>query len=131
MLECTTQWALKQLRIPLRQHRKSRFTWLLNQCSDKTASTDDIKGSCHSCDSHSLTEVFYGCKSYTINVHGMTKKGDFPKVYWDFIWEAGIPSVLQRDQAKNEQSEEVMEIHQEFLIKDEYLEADNEVHAIS
>ena len=36
----------------------------------------------------------------------------------------------KRDQAKNEQSEEVMEIHQEFLIKDEHLEADNEVHAI-
>ena len=78
-----------------------------------------------------------------INVCRMTKKGDFPKVCQDFIQEEGIPSVLRRDQAKNEQSKEVMEICWEFLeicweflIKDEHLEADNqqqnpvEVHAI-
>jgi hypothetical protein len=71
-----------------------------------------------------------------INVYGMIKNSEFPKIYRDFIRAEGIPSVLRRDQAQNERSEDVMDIHREFMIKDEFSEADNqqqnpvEVHAI-
>ena len=63
-------------------------------------------------------QVFYGTKSHTIFVYGIKNKGEFPKVYKEFIKEQGAPSALRRDNAKEEQSEEVKSINREFLIKD-------------
>ena len=44
-------------------------------------------------------------------------------VYRDFIRDHGAPSALRRDNAKEEQSEEVKEINREFMIKDQMTEA--------
>ena len=52
-------------------------------------------------------------------------KGEFPKVYRDFIRDQGAPSALRRDNAREEQSELVKEINREFMIKDQYPEPYN------
>jgi len=56
------------------------------------------------------------------SVYGIKSKGEFPKVYKDFIRDHGAPSALRRDNAKEEQSESVQEINREFMIKDQYTE---------
>ena len=125
-LEATTQLAITVFRYPLRRHRKSRFAWLSATRLQETVSTDDKKFSSRQYGGEGYAQVFYGTVSRMINVYGMKRKGDFPKVYRDFIREEGIPSVLRRDQAKYEDSEVVRDIQREFMIKDSFSEADNQ-----
>ena len=79
---------------------------------DKTFSTDpffaNVKSRGHN---YMGAQVFYGKKSHAIFIYGFRKKGEFPKLYRDFIREYGAPSALRRDNAKEEQSEEVMDIN--------------------
>ena len=90
---------------------------------DETFSTDpffaNVKSVYHQ---YIGAQVFYGTKSHTIFIYGFRKKGEFPKLYRDFIREHGAPSTLRRDNAKEEQGEEVIEINRELLIKDQYTE---------
>ena len=58
----------------------------------------------------------------TISMSGINSKGDFPKVYRDFICEQGAPSVLRHDNANEENSNKVQELHRELLIKDQFNE---------
>ena len=55
-------------------------------------------------------------------MYGIKSKGEFPKVYKDFIREHGAPSASRRENAKEEQSEEVKEINREFVVKDQLTE---------
>src|SRR5687768_6546945 len=60
------------------------------------------------------------------NLHiWIQEERELPKLYRDFIREHGAPSALRRDNAKEEQSEEVIEINRELLIKDQYTEPYN------
>ena len=90
---------------------------------DEPISTDPMFANCKSIyHGYTAAQVFYGTKSHTIFVYGIKSKGEFPKVYREFIKEHGAPSALRRDNAKEEQSEEVKSINREFLIKDQYTE---------
>ena len=111
---------------PLQRHRKSRFAWLSATRLQETISTDDKKFSSRQYGGEWYAQVFYGTVSRMINVYGMKRKGEFPKVYRDFICDEGIPSVLHCDQAKYEDSELVQDIQREFMIKDSFSEADNQ-----
>ena len=122
-LEKTTQLARMIIRQPLRRHVKSRFPHLNVSRIDEPVSTDPMFSNCRSIyHGYIAAQVFYGTRSHTIFVYGLKNKGVFPKVYKDFIREQGAPSALRRDNAKEEQSEEVKEINREFLIKDQYTE---------
>ena len=70
-------------------------------------------------------QVFYGCTSHCIHVYGITSKGEFHQVYKDFIREHGAPSILRRDNAKEENSTAIQAIQRELLIKDEFIEPKN------
>ena len=81
-------------------------------------------------------QVYYGLKSHKIDVYGIKSKGDFPSTYRDFIREQGAPSILRRDNAKEEASEEVTELNRTLIVKDEFSEPYNqqqnpvELHAV-
>ena len=60
-----------------------------------------------------------------INVYGMKAKSNFPEAYRDFIREQGCPTALRRDNAREEQSEEILKIHRELFIKDQFTEPYN------
>ena len=77
---------------------------------------------------YSCAQVFYGMTSKAINVYGMKSKSDFPKVYADFLRNEGIPTVIRRDNAPVEQSQEVTRLNRKYLIKDEYSETQNQQH---
>ena len=60
-----------------------------------------------------------------INVYGMRSEIIFYEVYRDFIKKQGCPSALRRNNAKEEQSDEIMKIHKELFVKDQYTETFN------
>ena len=111
------------IRYPQRRHIKPRFPQLKGIRIDEVVSTDPLIANCRSMHhGYTAAQVFYGIKSHTIFIYGMRSKGEFPKVYKDFIRDHGAPSALRRDNAKEEQSELVKDINREFLIKDQYTE---------
>ena len=71
-------------------------------------------------------QVFFGHKSHCIDVYGIKSKSQFPRVYRDFIRENGAPSALRRDNAKEEGSQEVLDINRKLLIKDQWSEPHNQ-----
>lgn len=125
-LEHTTQMARMIIRTPLRRHVKSRIPWMNVNRLDETVSTDPMFANCKSMyHGYIGAQVYYGCVSHNINVYGLKSKGEFPRTYRDFIREHGAPSTLRRDNAKEEQSQEVQDIHRDLLIKDAFSEPHN------
>ncbi|HEY8522855.1 MAG TPA: hypothetical protein VIL14_03760, partial [Nitrososphaeraceae archaeon] len=122
-LDRTTQMARMIIRHPLRRHVKSRFPHMNVSRIDEPVSTDPMFTNCKSI-YHGFTaaQIFYGTKSHTIFVYGIKGKGEFPKVYKEFIREHEAPSALRRDNAKEEQSETVKEINREYMVKDQLTE---------
>jgi hypothetical protein len=55
-------------------------------------------------------------------VAGMKTESEFADVYLDFIRKYGIPSALQRDNAKSEMSQRVQDIHRDLIIADQWTE---------
>ena len=125
-LERTTQMAKMIIRAPLRRHLKSRLSFMQAKRLEETVSTDPMFANCRSL-GHGYTgaQVFYGLKSTQIDVYGFRSKGEFPNKYRDFIRDHGAPSALRRDNAKEEKSEEVDQIHRELFIKDQFSEPYN------
>ena len=125
-LRSTTQLARMVIRYPLRRHYKSHAPFLNVHRLDEVVSTDPMFANCPSLHHGFLgAQVFYGLTSHCINVYGFHSKGEFPRIYRDFIHENGAPSTLRRDNAKEEQSEEVQDIHHELYIKDQFSEPYN------
>ena len=89
-------------------------------------STDTMFAGITAIGGYTCAQVFYGVTSKVINVYGMRSKSDFPQVYADFLRNEGIPTVLRRDNAPEEQSQEVVRLNRKFLIKDEYSEPHNQ-----
>ena len=122
-LEKTTQMARIIIRHPMTCHVKSRFPHMNVTRIDEPVSTDPMFANCKSIyHGYVAAQVFYGTRSHTVFVYGIKSKGEFPKVYRDFIRDQGAPSALRRDNAKEEQSEVVMEINREYMIKDQLTE---------
>jgi len=111
------------IRYPLRRHVKSRFPHMNVTRIDEAVSTDPLFSNCKSMyHGYTMAQIFFGTKSHTIFIYGMNSKGDFPRAYKDYIREHGAPSALRRDNAKEDNSEEVLDINREFIIKDQYTE---------
>ena len=126
-LASTTQLARMTIRHPLRRHLKSRAPFANVTRLDEPVSTDPIFANCASLQHGYLgAQVWYGTKSHCINVNGFKHKSAFPRLYRDFIRENGAPSLLRRDNAKEEQSEEVLRINRDLYIKDGFSEPHNQ-----
>ena len=118
-LASTSQLTRMVIRYPLRRHYKSRAPFLNVHRLDEVVSTDPFFANCPSLHHGYLgAQVFYGLTSHCIDVYGFKSKGEFPTLYRDFIRENGAPSTLRRDNAKEEQSTAVQDIHRELYIKD-------------
>ena len=102
----------------MRRHIKPRAPHLNVIRTDETVSTDPLFANVISIyHGYTCAQVFFGLKPHMINVYGMRSKNNFPEVYRDFISEQGCPAALRRDNAKEEQSEEVFKIHRELLLR--------------
>lgn len=122
-LEKTTQMAKMIIRHPMICHVKSRFPHMNVTRIDEPVSTDPMFANCKSIyHGYTAAQVFYGTKSHTMFVYGINSKGNFLRVYRDIIRGQGAPSALRRDNAKEKQSEAVMDINREFIIKDQLMQ---------
>ena len=106
-------------------HLQPRFSEFCNNLKrlNESVSTDPLFANCKSLhDCYTGAQIFYCITSHRIKVYGFHSKGEFPKTLRDFIREIGAPSILCRDNAKEEQSNEVLQITQKAYIKDQYSE---------
>ena len=107
----TTQLAKLVIRYPMRRHIKSRIPHLNTYRLNEVISTDPLLSNIRSIfQGFSCAQIFFGLKSHVINVYGMRHKHNFPEVYCDFIRDQGCSFALRRDNAKEENSEEIMKI---------------------
>jgi hypothetical protein len=123
-LERTTQMARMITHTPLRKHLQPRFS---DYCHIKRlnelVSTDPIFANCRSVGEHFTgAQIFYCQTSHRIRVYGFHSKGEFPRILRTFIRDVGAPSILRRDNAKEENSEEVARITNDAYIKDQFSE---------
>jgi hypothetical protein len=127
-LQNTTQLARMIIRLPLRKHIKPRFPFLNGRRINEGISSDRLYANCPDL-AHGFTaaHVFYGMQSTNIQVYGHHLGGDgFYNSYKDFCREHGIPSVLRRDNAKENKSNKVRDFNRENLVRDEFSEVDNQ-----
>ena len=104
-LEHTTQLAKTSITYPLQRHYKAKNPFSNVHRLNEIVSTDPIFANCPSLDNKFTgAKIFYGLKSHCINVYGFKSKGEFPRMYKDFIREQGAPSSLRRDNAQEEKS---------------------------
>ncbi len=67
-------------------------------------------------------QVFYGLTSHVINVYPMKSKKDFLKVYKAIVRDHGAPSILRRDNAKEQQSADVLDFNRDLFVQNQYSE---------
>jgi hypothetical protein len=91
----------------MQRHVKARNACYNVKRLDESVSTDPIFSSYRDISGATCGQVFFGMSSKVFNIYGMRNKGEFPKTYLDFIRHEGAPRVLRRDNAKEEDSEEV------------------------
>ena len=111
----------------MRRHFKARHPALNVHRLSEVVSTDPIFSNCKAIGDGSIgAQVFYGLSSKCIDLFGFKRKSEFPRCYKDFIRNNGAPSALRRDNAKEEQSEEIGGIQRQYLIKDQFSEPHNQ-----
>ncbi len=121
-LENTTQLAKAVVHSPLRRHLKSRFLMLRHPRLNEVVATDTYFSSVKSIEGYECSQVFVGLTSRRITVIGMKSKSEFPEAYQDFMRSRGIPHTLRRDNAGEETSEKVLNLHRDLVISDEFTE---------
>jgi hypothetical protein len=102
-LRQTTQLAKSTIHYPMQRHRKSCFQMLRHIRLNKVIATDTYFAS------DKFIEEYYCAQLYS-------------DVYFDFIWQRGIPSALRRHNAESEMSQGVRQIHRDLVIADQWTE---------
>jgi hypothetical protein len=106
----------------MRRHLKRRFQMLRHKWLNEVIDTDTYFANEKSIEGYHCAQVFFGMKSKILCAAGMKTESEFTDVYLDFIRKYGIPSALQRDNAKYEMSQRFEDIHRDFIIVDQWTE---------
>ena len=120
--QVTTQYAVRESRLPLRRHFRSRFPALNVRRLDEDYATDTIFANTTAHDGSTCAQLFVGRKSMFTSVHGMKKESKFPSFLMDFIQSFGAMKGLFSDNAKSEISKAVTEILRQYHISDKHSE---------
>jgi hypothetical protein len=121
-LRQTTQLAKSTIHYPMRRHLKSRFQMIRHKSLNEVIATDKYFANEKSIEGYHCAQVFFGMTSKMLYVAGMKTESEFADVYLDFIRKYGIPSALQKDNAKSEMSQSVKDIHRDLIIADQWTE---------
>jgi hypothetical protein len=106
----------------MRLHLKSRFQMLRHKRLNEVIATDTYFASEKLIEGYHCAQVLFGMTSKMMYAAGMKTESEFADVYLDFIRKYGIPSALQRDNAKSEMSQRVKDIHRDLIIADQWTE---------
>jgi hypothetical protein len=124
-LEATTQYAKAVSNFPMMTHMVARFKFLRWHRLNEVVSMDETFSTAQAHDRSNGAMIYYGCVSMMINVYGMTAKSQALETYKEFVRDEGIPSVLHRDGAKEQQSQAFLQFNREILVKDTFTEPYN------
>ncbi len=122
-MKATTQLAKNHLRLPLREHYKSRFPGLNVKRLNETFATDTFFSSEKALGGYTCAQIFVGKSSYLTEVFAMHRESSMSDTLSDFIRKWGAPYALLSDNAKSETSKAVKEILRKYNIKDLQTEA--------
>jgi hypothetical protein len=112
----TIQLAKSTIHHLMRRHLKSRFQTLRHKSLNEVIDTDTYFANEKSIEGYHCAQVFFGMTSKMLHVVGMKTESEFADVYFDFIIKYGIPSALQRDDAKFEMSQQIQVIHMYLIL---------------
>ena len=116
-VEATTQLA-KNMRLPLRNHVKSRYPQLNRNRLRETYSTDTIFSPVPAVHTgETCMQVFYGKSSKFCKGYGMKTESLGPEMLETFIAEVGAPYGLMNDNTKMETSEAWKKILRKYNVK--------------
>ena len=91
------------IRHPLRRHVKNRAPKCLSTRIDETVSTDPMFANVPSIFHGFLgLQAFFCGESKCIMIEGFKNKGEFPNLHMDFMRKHGTPSILRRDNSKEQ-----------------------------
>ena len=121
-LRNTTQLAKAIVNTPIIRHMQPRFPFMNRFRMNEKVSTDTIFASVKALNGYHCAQVFFGLTSKCIDVFPMKSKSQFPEILSDFLRNVGIPNVLRRDNAKEENSDAVKQQLRKMVIGDEFSE---------
>ena len=96
----TTQMAVNTMRIPMRQHFKSRFPAMNVRRLSEVVATDMFFSSVKALGGEKCAQLYVGKKSYLTRFYPMTHEEQMSDAFLDFIREIGAPTALMCDNAK-------------------------------
>ena len=114
----TTQWAVNVLRLPMRQHFKSRFPALRVRRLDEDYSTDTYFANRPAHDGSMCAQLYVGKQSNFTKIYGMKTESSFPTTFLDFIRRYGAMKGLRSDNAKTQIQEAIRDIQRNYRIDD-------------
>jgi hypothetical protein len=104
----------------MRHHLKSRFQILRHKRLNEVIATATYFANEKSIGGYHRAQVCFGMISKILYVAGMKNESVYADVYLDFIRKCGIPSAIQRGDAKSEMSQRVKDIHRDLIIADHW-----------
>ena len=114
----TTQYATSHLRLPMREHYKSRFPALNVRRIQEIVATDTFFASTKALGGETCAQLYVGKSSYYTHIFGMKSENQMADTLGDFICEVGAPYALLSDNAKSETSKTVKDYLRKYCIKD-------------
>ena len=90
-LKNTTRYGNINLRIPMRQHYKSRNPLLSRRHISEDYATDTWISTVTSYEGYNCAQIFCGVKSKHVSQYGMNKESNGPDALLDFFRQEGVP----------------------------------------
>ena len=116
-MKATTQYVRNSLRLPMRQHFKTRNRALFVNRLRETVCTDTFFSSVKALNGETCVQLYVGKTSALTEVFGMTSESQMYETLQDFIIKWGAPNCLFSDGAKAEFSKNVKRILREYGIR--------------
>ena len=121
-LKNTTRYGSINMRIPMRQHYKTRNPILQRRRFNEGAATDTWFSTVTSYEGYNCVQSFYGVKSKTMSHYGMQNESQGPQALQDYFRQEGVPLSMIRDNAKMQSGKLWTEYLRRYWVKDQFTE---------
>ena len=121
-LKNTTRYGSINMRIPMRQHYKSRNPILQRHRFNESVATDTWYSTVTSYEGYNCVQSFYGVNSKTMSHYGMQNESQGPQALQDYFRQEGVPLSMIRDNAKMQSGKLWTEYLRRYWVKDKFTE---------
>jgi hypothetical protein len=121
-IQNTTQYGSINMRIPMRQHFKSRNPILQRRRFNEPYSTDTWFSTTTSYEGYNCAQIFHGVKSKVTSHYGMARESQGPDALLDFFRQEGVPISITRDNSKMQTGKLWNQYLRRYWVKDDFIE---------